>query len=207
MIAWLEGALREKTPARAVVVAGGVGYELWIPLSTFTELPDEGKIVALHVHTHVREDALQLYGFGTGFERTLFELLLRTTGVGPKLALTILSGLEATRLLDAIRHGAVATLRAVPGVGPKMAERIVVELRERAAELAAVQAAESGPGGSAPARAPVGPAAQEEAISALVNLGYPRAQAQRLVEETAADLGPGASLESYLKTALRRSSR
>ena len=207
MIAWLEGTLREKTPARVVVVAGGVGYEAWIPLSTFTELPDEGKTVALHVHTHVREDALLLYGFATGFERTLFDLLLRTSGVGPKLALTILSGLEATRLLDAIRHGAVATLRAVPGVGPKMAERIVVELRERASELAAAQAVESGPSGSVPARAKVGPAAQEEAVSALVNLGYPRAHAQRLVEDTAAELGPGASLESCLKAALRRSSR
>ncbi len=207
MIAWLEGTLREKAPARAIVVAGGVGYEALIPLSTFTELPDEGKTVALHVHTHVREDALQLYGFSTRFERTLFELLLRTTGVGPRLALTILSGLEATRLLDAIRHGAVATLRAVPGVGPKMAERIVVELRERAAELAVAQAAEGEPQGAVPARPPTGPAAREEALSALVNLGYPRGQAQQLVEDASAELGPDASLEACLKAALRRSSR
>ncbi len=204
MIAWLEGVLREKTPSRVVVVAGGVGYEAWIPLSTFTELPDEGKTVAVHVHTHVREDALQLYAFATAFERTLFELLLRATGVGPRLALAILSGLEATRLLDAIRHGAVATLRAIPGVGPKMAERIVVELRERAAELAAGSAAAPD---AAAAPAPSGAAAHDEAVSALVNLGYPRAQAQRLVDEAFADLGAGASLESCLKAALRRSAR
>jgi Holliday junction DNA helicase RuvA len=206
MIAWLEGVLREKGPARVVVVAGGVGYEAWIPLSTFTELPDEGKTVALHVHTHVREDALQLFGFGTSFERSLFELLIRISGIGPKLALAILSGLEATRLLDAIRTGAVATLRAVPGVGPKMAERLVVELRERAAELAAASSTDGSSRGGAPASAPAGRAAQEEAVSALVNLGYPRAQAQRLVEEAAVELGADASLERCLKAALRRAS-
>lgn len=206
MIAWIEGTLREKTTARAVVVAGGVGYETWIPLSTFTELPDEGKTVALHVHTHVREDALQLYGFATSFERTLFELLLKTSGIGPRLALAILSGLEATHLLEAIRTGAVATLRAVPGVGPKMAERLVVELREKAAELSRARLADAP--GRAPARDTVdGPAAEEEAVSALVNLGHARAQAQRLVEAAMAEVGPGASLERCLKAALRRSTR
>jgi Holliday junction DNA helicase RuvA len=188
-------------------VAGGVGYEAFIPLSTFTELPDEGKTVSLHVHTHVREDALQLFGFGTPFERTLFELLLKISGVGPKLALAILSGLEATRLLEAIRSGAIATLRAIPGVGPKMAERIVVELRDRAAELAAAQALDAAPHGRPQGQLPAGPATLEEAVSALLNLGYPRAQAQRLVDDAAAELGPGASLERHLKTALRRSSR
>jgi Holliday junction DNA helicase RuvA len=207
MIAWLEGTLREKTPSRAVIVAGGVGYETWIPLSTFTELPDEGKIVSLHVHTHVREDALQLFGFATAFERTLFELLIRTSGIGPKLALAILSGLEASRLLEAIRTGAIATLRAVPGVGPKMAERLVVELRDRAAELAAAQRADGAMRGAPAARVIVGPAAQEEAVSALQNLGYPRPHALRLVEEAAAELGPDASLESFLKTALQRASK
>ncbi|MCC6642993.1 MAG: Holliday junction branch migration protein RuvA [Deltaproteobacteria bacterium] len=207
MIAHLEGVLREKTPARIVVMTGGVGYEAWIPLSTFMELPDEGKTVSLHVHTHVREEAFQLYAFTTGFERALFELLLRATGVGPRLALAILSGLEATRLLDAIRHGAVATLRAIPGVGPKLAERIVVELRERAADLAVANAASTGPQGVAEQRLADGPPASDEAVSALVNLGYPRAQAQRLVDEAVAEIGAGASLEICLKAALRRSAR
>jgi Holliday junction DNA helicase RuvA len=205
MIGWLEGTLRMKTPARVVIVAGGVGYEACISLSTFTELPDEGKTVAIHVYTHVREDALQLYGFGTAIERSVFELLIRTSGIGPRLALAILSGLEPRALLESIAKGAVATLRSIPGVGPKMAERIVVELRERAGELASAQALAS-PGDPTARTAPAVPPS-EEAVSALVNLGYPRAQAQRLVEEARAELGVDASLEQWLKSALRRSSR
>ncbi|CAG0956666.1 Holliday junction ATP-dependent DNA helicase RuvA [Myxococcaceae bacterium] len=206
MIAWLEGLLREKTASRVVIAAGGVGYEAWIPVSTYAALPDEGKTVALHVHTHVRDDAIVLYGFSTSLERTTFELLLRTSGVGPRLAIGLLSGLEPERLLDALRKGAVATLRAVPGVGPKMAERLVVELRERAAELVAGLAeAPAGSGGSPRDAAAVDPA--EEALSALLNLGYPRAQAQRAVEESLASLGPGTSLERVLRDALRRSLR
>jgi Holliday junction DNA helicase RuvA len=207
MIAWLEGTLREKAPARAVVVAGGVGYEALIPLSTFMELPDTGKIVALHVHTHVREDAIQLFGFASVLERRVFELLLKTSGVGPKLALAILSGLEPQRLLEALRTGSVATLRSIPGVGPKMAERIAVELRERAAEIIASQGAADAPRGTAAARVSSGADMQEEAVSALVNLGHPRANAQRLVEEAVAEVGSDASLELCLRAALRRSTR
>lgn len=206
MIAWLEGALREKTPSRVVINTGGVGYEAFIPVSTFTELPDEGKTVALHVHTHVREDAITLYAFSTSLERTAFELLLRTSGVGPKLALALLSGLEPERLLEAIRSGGVATLRAVPGVGPKMAERLVVELRERAAELLTALVLPPGGRGAAPMRAAAADPL-EEAVSALVNLGYTRAHAQRAVEESTASLGPGAGLEAVLRDALRRSTR
>lgn len=200
MIAWLEGELRAKAPARAVVAVGGVGYEALIPLSTFTELPEPGKTVALHVHTHVREDALQLYGFATPLERDVFELLLRASGVGPRLALAVLSGLDAERAVTAIRDGAIATLRGVPGIGQKMAEKIVVELRDRAAELSLARV---GPAGST---APE-PAGADEAVSALVNLGYPRPQAQRLVDEATAELGPGADLERTLRAALRRSAR
>ncbi len=115
MIGWLEGALRVKTPSRVVIVTGGVGYEACISLTTFTELPDEGKTVAMHVYTHVREDVLQLYGFASALERAVFELLLRTSGVGPRLALAILSGLEPHALLESISKGAVARLRADPG--------------------------------------------------------------------------------------------
>ncbi len=206
MIAWLEGDLREKSPSRVVIAVAGVGYEAFIPVSTFVGLPDAGKRVALHVHTHVREDALTLYGFSTPLERTVFELLIRTSGVGPRLALALLSGLESERLLEAIRSGAVATLRAVPGVGPKMAERLVVELRERAAELLGALAAPAGSRSGVPAR-PAGGDPLEEAVSALVNLGYPRAHAQRAVEESQAALGAGADLEGVLRDALRRSLR
>ena len=119
MIARVEGLLREKGPTRVVVDVAGVGYELLIPLSTFSELPDEGKTVALVVHTHMRDSAIQLFGFGTERERTAFELLLRASRVGPKLAQTILSGISPSDLLAAIRSGDVSALRSVPGVGAK----------------------------------------------------------------------------------------
>ena len=148
MIARLEGILRELGPTRIVVDVGGVGYELNVPLSTFTALPDEGKVVALYVHTHAREGAIQLFGFTTRAERAAFELLLRASRVGPKLAQTILSGISPTELLAAIRTGNVNALRAAPGVGTKTAERILVELRDRVHELAAlVQPAEAVDGG------------------------------------------------------------
>ena len=210
MIGYLAGVLREKTPARVVVDVSGVGYEVFVPLSTFTELPEDGKTVALRVHTHVRDDAIVLYGFQSARERSAFELLIRTSGIGPKLALNILSGMEPTRLLAAVATGDIEALRRIPGVGLKTAERIVVELRERAAQLAL----ESGPLGSErPASAPGGGThdpgneLQEQALSALLNLGYTRAQAQRVVEEAGRELGPEPGLESLLRSALRRLSR
>ena len=209
MIAYLAGVLREKTPSRVVVDVAGVGYEVFVPLSTFTELPDDGKTVALRVHTHVREDAIVLYGFQSARERSVFELLIRTSGIGPKLALGILSGMEPERLLCAVATGDLEALRRVPGVGLKTAERIVVELRERAAQLALET------GGQATerrARAPAGTPdpgneLQEQALSALLNLGYTRSQAQRVVEEAASEVGTEPALESLLRSALRRLSR
>jgi Holliday junction DNA helicase RuvA len=211
VIARLEGVLREKTPSCVVVDVGGVGYEVFVPLSTFTELPDEGKIVLLRVHTHVREDVIQLFGFMTAFERAVFELLLRTSGIGPRLALGILSGIEPARLLDALADGDVAALRRVPGLGPKKAERVIVELRERAAELRLLgpgdAAGPRGPAGAPRAAAPARDESVELAISALVNLGYPRPDAQRMVDEAAGDAGTGAAVEVLLRAALRRLSR
>ena len=140
MIGRLEGVLIEKTPEAVVLDVHGVGYELRVPLSTFFELPDEGKTVRLRVHTHVREDAFLLFGFGTELERGLFRLLLGASGVGPKLALAILSGLSAERLIAALRAGDLAALVGIPGVGKKTAERMVVELRDRVgARVAQVQ--------------------------------------------------------------------
>lgn len=209
MIAYLAGVLREKTPSRVVVDVAGVGYEVFVPLSTFTELPDDGKTVALRVHTHVREDAIVLYGFHSARERSVFELLIRTSGIGPKLALSILSGMEPERLLSAVATGDLEALRRVPGVGQKTAERIVVELRERAAQLAL----ESGARATerrAPATADatdIASEVQEQALSALLNLGYTRPQAQRVVEEAAREVGADPALESLLRCALRRLSR
>ena len=205
MIAWLEGTLRERTPTRVVVDVSGVGYELQIPLSTFAVLPDAGKVISLHVHTHARDGALQLFGFANPLERSAFELLLRASRVGPKLAQTVLSGIGPAELLQAIRDADVAPLRAVPGVGPKVAARILVELRDRADELAAA-VAESGE--AVPrAASPASSAAREQALSALLNLGYSKGVAERVLADVEEELGPDASIEAYVRAALKGLSR
>lgn len=198
MIAYLQGELREKEPTRVVLDVGGVGYEVLIPLSTFYELPDEGKTVALRVHTHVRQDTLQLFGFRSARERTVFELLLRTSGVGPKLAQAILSGVDPNDLLAAIEAGEVAVLRAVPGVGQKTAERIIIDLRDRVGDL--IGPADTS--GVATRATPPGGAA-EEAVSALINLGYGASHAERAVDAAREDLDGDASLEVVIRAALR----
>ncbi len=207
MIAWVEGGLREKAPTRVVVDVGGVGYALLIPLSTYTALPDEGKTVSLHVHTHVNQDAIQLFGFATPAERDVFELLLRANRVGPKLAQTMLSGMSPEALVGALQAGDIAGLRKIPGVGAKMAERMALDLRERAAELALGLRAE-GPDGAAAADS-AGHAAStlDEVVSALTNLGYPQAKAQRVADSAAAEAGEDAEIETLMRAALRALSR
>jgi len=200
MIAWLEGNLREKAPTRIVLDVSGVGYELLVPLSTFEALPDVGKTVSLLVHTAVREDAIQLFGFSTSLEKELFHLLLKANRVGPKLAQSMLSGMEPQRLLRLLRDADAKGLRKVPGVGPKMAERIAVELRDEAEKLAGRVGAD-GATGSPTLFDRVEP--DEELLSALVNLGYPRSQAERVVESALAEATPGAGLEDLIRVALR----
>jgi Holliday junction DNA helicase RuvA len=209
VIAWLEGILREKAPTRIVLDVQGVGYELFVPFSTSENLPEVGKTVALLVHTAVREDAIQLFGFATPLERELFHLLLKASRVGPKLAQTILSGMEPRRLLAVLREADVKGLRNVPGVGPKLAERIAVELRDDAAKLAtrvAVDYSAGHPAGHPEAHPPVMSATppDEELLSALVNLGYPRAQAERVVAAALAEASPEAPIEALIRIALRR---
>jgi Holliday junction DNA helicase RuvA len=206
MIGRLEGVLREKSPTQVVVDVGGVGYELSIPLSTFAALPDEGKVVALRVHTHVREDAFQLFGFARSLEREAFELLLHANRVGPKLALTALSGIEAEELVQAIQGGDVAVLQGVPGIGRRMAERIVVELRERASELAA-RAVRRGGEGARVSRASGEDALVEQVVSALVNLGVAKQEAERAARQALEDLGAGEAVEALIRAALRGLSR
>jgi Holliday junction DNA helicase RuvA len=206
MIGRLEGVLREKSPTQVVVDVGGVGYELSIPLSTFAALPDEGKVVALRVHTHVREDAFQLFGFARSLEREAFELLLHANRVGPKLALTALSGIEAEELVQAIQGGDVAVLQGVPGIGRRMAERIVVELRERASELAA-RAVRRGGEGARASRASGEDALVEQVVSALVNLGVAKQEAERAARQALEDLGAGEAVEALIRAALRGLSR
>lgn len=201
MIAWLEGRLREKAPTRIVLDVQGVGYELLVPLSTSQTLPEIGKTVSILVHTAVREDAIQLFGFATGLERELFLLLLKASRVGPRLAQTILSGMEPARLLAALRDADAKALQKMPGVGPKLAERIAVELRDDAAKLALRIAVER-PELAQHALASSEP--EDELLSALVNLGYPRAQAERVVEAALSEAPADAPIETLIRIALRR---
>jgi Holliday junction DNA helicase RuvA len=202
MIARLEGRLREKAPTRLVVDVGGVGYELLVSLQTFEGLPEKGKTVALEVRTVVREDAFLLYGFATALERDAFDLLVKANRVGPRLAQAILSGVAPQPLLRALREGDSAALQRAPGVGPKLAERMALELREGAGELIDSVGL---PGASEPG-APSGGSAEvrEELLSALVNLGYPRSHAERVAEVSAREAGEGASIETLIRIALKR---
>ena len=200
MIARLEGLLVEQQPTRVVLDVGGVGYEVLIPLSTFTELPDLGKTVRLEIHTHTTDGAISLFGFRSPAERVAFQLLLRANRVGPKLAQTILSGVSPGELLDAVREARVAVLRAVPGVGTKVAERILLELRDRIDELAAVVGARPERGRPADPEA----SARGETLSALLNLGYPRAEAEKVVSQAEEEAGSEATLETLVRACLKR---
>jgi holliday junction DNA helicase RuvA len=196
MIARLRGRLTGKEPHRLVVDVAGVGYLVHIPLSTFYRLPEPPGEVSLHVFTHVREDAIQLFGFHTRDEQTLFELLQGVSGIGPRLALNILSGIAVEELVLALSGGDVVRLRAVPGVGKKLAERLVVELREKAAGTALA--------GGSPAAAPAAPdRLLDDVVSALLNLGCNRKEAQQSAEAARAALGASAPFEELIKAALR----
>ena len=196
MIAHLRGKLLSKKPNRVIIETGGVGYEVSIPVSTFYELGEEGSEVSLRVFTHVREDALSLYGFRTDQEKKLFERLIAVAGVGPKLAITILSGLEMDELVPAIRKGDIARLLRMPGVGKKTAERLVVELRDKLMDL------ESAAEKPEPAPATDLDRAEEDALSALVNLGYARGAAETAVREAHA-ASPNGDFEQLLRSSLR----
>jgi Holliday junction DNA helicase RuvA len=184
MIAHLRGTLLEKHPNQAVVEAGGDGYDVIISVATFTALPDAGAEVRLRIHTAVREDAIQLFGFATPEEKALFEKLITVSGIGPKLAITVLSGLQTPDLVRIIRAGEVASLVRVPGIGKKTAERIVLELRDKMDALGAPP-----PPKGAPAAAPLS-AVEEDVVSALVNLGSPRAAAETAVRRALAEVSP-----------------
>jgi Holliday junction DNA helicase RuvA len=192
VIAQLRGRLLRKEPQEAVVDVGGVGYRVTIPLSTFYRLGEPGEEVALLTHTHVREDALALFGFLTAAEQALFERLIAVSGVGPKLAVSILSGIEAPDLVSALRSSDVPRLTRIPGVGKKTAERLVLELKDKMQGLAA--AAE-------PVAVPAS-TAKEDLVSALVHLGYSRPEAERGVERALKDDATG-RFEDLLRRTLR----
>jgi Holliday junction DNA helicase RuvA len=193
MIALLRGVLLEKHPNQAIVETGGVGYDVTIPVSTFTRLPEPGKEVRLRIHTHVREDALALYGFFTQDEKALFEKLIGVSGIGPTLGVKILSGLAAPDLINFIRRGEVERLVRIPGVGKKTAERMVLELRDK---LPAAIGEEPG----TPAAAELSPVDQD-VLSALLNLGCGRAQAEAAVRKAKA-AGAAPEFEPLFRRAL-----
>ncbi len=177
MIAHLRGRLLSKSPNQAIVECAGVGYDATISVATFSALPAEGTEASLHIHTHVREDQIALFGFSETQEKRLFEKLLTISGIGPKLAITVLSGIAADRLITAIRSGDHATLTKIPGIGKKTAERVVLELKDKLDDLATAIPTATG----APPHGTFGPAG-DDALSALVNLGYPRPLAQKAIE-------------------------
>jgi Holliday junction DNA helicase RuvA len=197
MIAYLSGRLLEKQPNQIVVDVSGVGYAVNIPLSTFYELGEVGHPVQLNIHTHVREDALALFGFKSLREKQLFEYLTSVSGIGPKLGITILSGMSAAELVPAIRQNNLARLTSIPGVGKKTAERLVVELRDKLGKL------ETSPAEPAPG---IGPFSQhhDDVLSALVNLGYPKAMAERAVQKASTDQGRDLTFEALLRKSLQQ---
>jgi Holliday junction DNA helicase RuvA len=199
MIAVLRGSISEKTPSRVIVDVGGVGYDVLVPLSTFYVLGEPGAAVTLRIHTHVREDVIALYGFITQLEQELFERLIAVNGVGPKLALAVLSGIEPAELIRAIRGQDVARLTRIPGIGKKTAERIGLELKDR---LPAGPQDVTHPGGAAPAASTAADHLRDDLLSALVNLGYQRPVAEKAVEKVL-QAQPEARFEAALKGVLR----
>lgn len=193
MIAQLRGVLAEKHPNQTIVECGGVGYDVTIPVSTFSQLPEPGAEVRLRVHTHVREDAIALFGFLTQEEKNVFEKLIAVSGIGPKLAITVLSGLKTADLVDAIRAGDLARLTRIPGVGKKTAERMVVELRDKLELLP----------GTASKAAPVAAfsALEQDVISALINLGSQRPAAEAVLVKLRSS-GPVDDFEAAFRRSL-----
>jgi Holliday junction DNA helicase RuvA len=198
MIALISGKIAYKGISNVVVDAQGVGYRIFIPLTTFYELPEAGEPVTLHVHTHVKQDAIHLFGFYTIQERELFQLMISVSGIGPKIAMNILSGISAQELLQAISAGNVGKLVSVPGVGKKMAERLILELKEKVIKkMAAEQIAmtdENHPGSDS---------IREDALSALINLGYKNNLANEALDMAIKESGATQTLDQLLKKTLR----
>jgi holliday junction DNA helicase RuvA len=198
MIAFLRGRLLEKHPNRVVVDVNGVGYDVHVPVSSFYGLGEAGSDIALRVHTHVREDALALFGFRTHLELQLFERLIAVSGIGPKLALAVLSGIEPPDLIQAVQRGDIARLTAIPGVGKKTAERLALELKDKLAAMHVVEAAQQPTETESMMR--------DDLLSALLNLGYHRPAAEKAID-AALRADASAPFEISLRAALKHLSR
>jgi holliday junction DNA helicase RuvA len=196
MIAFIRGRVLEKQPNRIVVDVQGVGYELHVPLSTYYDIGNEGSEVSLRVHTHVREEALQLYGFLTALEQEVFERLIAISGIGPKLAIATLSGIETRDLVMAVQRGDVARLTSVPGIGKKTAERMILELKDKLAHVVVPAGVDVVVAGAPEDRL------RDDLVSALQNLGYHRPAAEKAVESTLSS-GTAPTFEHALRFALR----
>jgi len=196
MIAHLRGRVFEKHPNRLIVDVAGIGYDVLVPLSTFYLAGDPGSEIALRIHTHVREDQLALYGFATMLELTMFERLIAVSGIGPKLALAVLSGIETRDLVGAIQRSDLARLTAIPGVGRKTAERMCVELRDRLPKAIAAGDAATSPG----------EALRDDLVSALINLGYHRQAIDKSLDKLVSNAGEQ-RFEDVLRSALKELSR
>jgi holliday junction DNA helicase RuvA len=202
LIAQLSGKLIQKQPNTIIIDVGGVGYDVTIPVSTFYELGEPGSDVSLKIHTHVREDTLQLFGFWTVREKDLFLRLTSVSGVGPKLAITMLSGMPAGELITAITNDDLPRLTSIPGVGRKTAERVVVELRDKMAAIS-LEAREADRAASRETATSEEQAVRDDTISALMALGYPKAIAERAVSFALREEGER-TIEAVLRRALRR---
>ena len=196
MIAHLRGRLLAKRPNQVVVETAGVGYDVTISVPTFSDLPAPGADVALHIHTHVREDMFALYGFLRPSEKLLFEKLITVSGIGPKLAITILSGMAADEMVGAIRGNDVARLTRIPGIGKKTAERMVLELRDKLPEAGSM---------TVPTVSTMS-GTEEDVLSALVNLGYQRAAAEKVLAVAVKD-GDAKSFDQMFRAVLSRLSK
>lgn len=204
MIAHLSGTLLFKLPNSVILDVGGVGYEVNIPVSTFFNLEEPGSKVQLRIYTHVKEDALQLYGFKTARERELFVRLISVSGIGPKLGITLLSGMSADEMIASIRTNNLARLTLIPGVGRKTAERLVMELRDKVAALSSAELEEElGATTATGTPVPTEDTMRSDVLSALLNLGYQRGAAEKAVT-AALDEGGDISVESILRRSLRK---
>jgi Holliday junction DNA helicase RuvA len=198
MIAMLSGKIAYKGISHVVVDAQGVGYRVFIPLTTFYALPEADQAITLHIHTSVKEDAIHLFGFYTREERELFQLMISVSGIGPKVALNILSGISSAELLEAISAGNLTKLTAIPGIGRKMAERLILELKEKVMKKMAADAIPA-----ADAKQKQAERMREDVLSALMNLGYKAGAARDALEKAARDLQEDPAMDQLLKKALK----
>ncbi len=198
MIALIKGLLLYKSIGHIIVEANGVGYRIFVPLTTFYELPDMNESVTLHVHTHVRADAINLFGFCTGEEKSVFELMLSVSGIGPRLAMNILSGISAEELVRAVSYGNLNRLVSIPGVGKKMAERMILELKDKMVKLSSYEAIYRGDDDIK-----VYDSMIDDVLSALINLGYKNQRAREVLDKIINESSETLTLDVLLKKALQ----